>query len=59
MKDFARLIFLLNKYGGIAYTEKLAAEYIEKAKHTLSIFNPSETKKILLDVADYTLKRSA
>ena len=57
--DFTRLVFLLNKYGGIAYTEKLAAEHIEKAKDALSIFQPTETKEILLDVADYTLKRSA
>jgi len=55
--DFKLLVTLLNKYGGITFTEKLAAEYIDKAKRALSIFKPSKTKEILLDVADYTLLR--
>ncbi len=57
--DFEILIELLKKYGGLAYTEKLAAEYIKKAKDAISIFDPSKTKEILLNVADYALIRKA
>ena len=55
--EFETLIDLLNKYGGIAYTQHLATKYIEGAKEALSIFEPSETKNILMDVADYALVR--
>jgi octaprenyl-diphosphate synthase len=55
--DFTILIDFLNKYGGIAYTKKLAARHIDRAKESLSVFEPSETREIMLDVADYTLAR--
>ncbi len=55
--DFETLIDMLNKYGGIAYTEHLAAKHIERAKEALAVFEPSETREIMLDVADYTLAR--
>lgn len=55
--EFETLIDLLNKYGGIAYTQNLATRHIERAKKALSLFEPSETREIMLDVADYTLAR--
>jgi len=58
-EDFKQLVSLLNKYGGITFTEELAAEYIQKAKKALSVFKPSKTREILLDVADYILARKA
>ena len=57
--DFEMLIELLKKYGGLAYTEKLSAEYVKKAKDAISIFDPSKTKEILLNIADYALMRKA
>lgn len=57
--DFETLIEMLNKFGGLEYTEKKASEYIKKAKDALSFFEPSETREILSNVADYALKRSA
>ncbi|MBN1932855.1 MAG: polyprenyl synthetase family protein [Desulfobacterales bacterium] len=57
--EFETLIEMLNKFGGLEYTEKKASEYIKKAKDALSFFEPSETREILLNVADYALKRSA
>ena len=57
--EFETLIEMLNKFGGLEYTEKKASEYIEKAKDALLFFKPSETREILLNVADYALKRSA
>ena len=57
VNEFETLIDLLNQYGGIAYTQNLATKYIEDAKAALSIFEASETKEILMNVADYTLVR--
>jgi octaprenyl-diphosphate synthase len=57
--DFNKLIDLLKKYQGISYTQKLASEYVEKAKNSLDIFTPSKTKETLLNVADYAMDRKA
>jgi octaprenyl-diphosphate synthase len=59
VNEFEALIDLLNKYGGIAYTQNLATNHIDRAKKALSVFEPSETREIMLDVADYTLARRA
>jgi octaprenyl-diphosphate synthase len=58
VEDFKALVDLLDKHGGLAYTQKVASGYIDNAKKALSIFDPSETKDIMLDVADYALARS-
>ena len=57
--EFQTLIALMKQYGGIAYTEKTAQVYIEKAKEALSIFEPSRIKDSLFDIADYVLARRA
>ena len=56
-QDFNILIDLLDKYGGIEYTQNTAAGYIDTAKNALSVFEPSPTKETLLDIADYALAR--
>jgi octaprenyl-diphosphate synthase len=56
-EEFKILIELLDKYGGITYTQTKAAEHIRKAKQALALFDESDTKDILLDVADYALAR--
>jgi len=58
VQDFNTLVELLDKHGGLAYTKKMAAGYIENAKNALSVFQPSQTKNIMLDLADYALARS-
>jgi len=58
-EDFEILIAKMNKYGGQAYTKKLATEYVSAAKVAIRTFNPSKTKDILLMLADYTLAREA
>jgi octaprenyl-diphosphate synthase len=55
--DFTTLIGFLEKYGGIEYTQKRAAAYIETAKAALSSFAPSPTRETMLDIADYALAR--
>ncbi len=58
-QEFEQLQRLLHTYGGIEYTRDLAAGYISRAKASLSMFEPSKTKEILLNLADYTLAREA
>jgi octaprenyl-diphosphate synthase len=58
VEDFKILVELLEKYAGIAYTKKMAASYINRAKDVLSVFGPSETKDTLMDIADYALART-
>jgi octaprenyl-diphosphate synthase len=55
--DFATLIDLLENYDGLAYTKKAAASYIDTAKAALSVFEPSQTKDTMLDIANYALAR--
>jgi len=57
--DFKMLITLLHRYGGIAYTQKLAANYINTAQNALAVFENSEAKEVLLMIADYALARKA
>jgi octaprenyl-diphosphate synthase len=57
VEQFEALVELLKKYGGVSYAEREAAAYIGKAKAALSVFEPSETRDVLLDVADYALAR--
>ena len=55
--DFKRLIDLLIKYKGIDYTQQAAAGHIARAKKALGVFEDSDTKQTLLDIADYALVR--
>jgi octaprenyl-diphosphate synthase len=57
IEDFRTLVELLDKHGGLAYTQQVASEYIDNAKKALSIFDPSQAKDIMLDIADYALAR--
>jgi octaprenyl-diphosphate synthase len=57
VEDFNILIKLLEKYGGIDYTQKTATAYIETAKEALSGFEPSPARETMLDIADYALAR--
>jgi len=57
VQDFKTLIELLEKHGGLAYTQKVAAAYIDKAKQALAIFETSQTRDTMLDIADYALAR--
>jgi octaprenyl-diphosphate synthase len=56
--DFRILTDLLDKYGGLAYTQNTAASYIDTAKKALAIFDPCPTKDTMLDIAEYALARS-
>jgi len=55
--EFAFLVEVLKRHGGIAYTEAQAAAHIQKAKTALLLFEDSPTRDILVDIADYALVR--
>ena len=57
LSDFNYLIGLLETYGGIAYTRQTASSHIDTAKTALSIFQNSNTRETLVDIADYALAR--
>lgn len=48
---------LFNKTGSIGYAKKTAINYSEKAKKQLEILPDSEAKQILLELAEYSIKR--
>jgi len=55
--QFRALVRILEGSGGIDYTRSQAGRRIEAAKEALSVFEPSEARRILFDIADYTLTR--
>ncbi|MDP2600689.1 MAG: polyprenyl synthetase family protein [Deltaproteobacteria bacterium] len=58
--DPARLkeiVEIIHKYDGIKETQRLAKQYVEKAKTHLDIFKPSLEKESLLVLADYVIER--
>ncbi|HUV49611.1 MAG TPA: polyprenyl synthetase family protein [Anaerolineae bacterium] len=56
--EFKILLELLNKYKGLKYTEESAVKHIAKAKEALvGVFKPSETRQLLINIADYALAR--
>jgi geranylgeranyl diphosphate synthase type I len=48
---------LFKKVGSIEYAKNTAIQNCEKAKKALELIPNSETKKILLDLAEYSIKR--
>lgn len=57
--EFDFLVELLNKYNGVSYTEDSARQNIQKAKEALSVFAPSHTRELLIDIAEYALFRKS
>jgi octaprenyl-diphosphate synthase len=55
--EFKTLVGLMKKNDGIAYTIKEATAYVKKAKGALSVFEASEIRDSLMDIADYALAR--
>ena len=53
----ANLVALLERYGGIDYTKRLAVTHIKAAKERIQSFGKTPTAEILQDIADYALVR--
>ncbi len=56
-QEFKILIDLLQKYGGIDYTYQMAQNSVENAKEKLMVFEPGDTRDVLMMLADYALIR--
>ena len=48
---------IFKKTGSVEYAKKTAIDYCEKAKKQLNIIPDSDAKQILLELADYSIKR--
>ncbi len=59
VQDFRALTERIETCGGVSYTKEKAARYVERAKTDLSVFEDSEIKSLLLNIADYALDRKA
>lgn len=57
--DFEKLKEMLNSYGGLAYTEQIAASHVGNAKSALMLFEDSPAKETLSMIADYSLHRKS
>jgi octaprenyl-diphosphate synthase len=57
--EFADLVDMLERHGGIAYTQTEAAARIQSAKAALDRFDDDSTRQVLMDIADYALIRKA
>lgn len=55
--DFNIILELVTKYGGIGYAKNRAEKLIQQAKTSLAPFEPSKSRAILEDMADYVLTR--
>ena len=56
-REFEELVDMLTACGGISYTKEKAAIYVGNAKKAISGFEASDSKAILLNIADYVLER--
>jgi octaprenyl-diphosphate synthase len=54
---FGELKEKLYAYKGIEYTEKRALNHVKKAKACLDIFHDGQSKKLLCQIADYSIER--
>lgn len=55
--DLSLALEFINKYGGIEYTIERAKSYIARAKENLAVFEDSEMKDALLEMANYVIER--
>lgn len=56
-QEVLEVINLFKKYGSIDYAQKKLEEFSEKAKSCLDIMDSSESKEILIALADYSVTR--
>lgn len=56
-EDFSNVFDMVYRYGGIAYSLRIAGEYIERSKSRLEVFPDSPEKNALMSIADYILSR--
>lgn len=57
--ELQSVISIVERYGGIDETMRVAGEHVSNAKGSLEIFSPSAERSALYEVADYVVKRSS
>ncbi len=55
--EIKRVYSVFNEVGSVDYARKKAVHYSEQAKKSLDVLKESDAKKILLMLADYSIKR--
>jgi octaprenyl-diphosphate synthase len=55
--QFLAVVALMEKYNSLAYVRTCAEDHVARAKAALMGFDPSETRSLLLNVADYAIAR--
>lgn len=58
-EDFKRLLELMTRYNGIAYTRQRAAVHIQSAKAAITVFDATVDRDILYDIVDYAWSRAS
>jgi len=56
-QDIQKIYETFKKTGSIEYAKKTALNYIDEAKKSIQILPDSEAKQILINLADYAIKR--
>lgn len=56
-EDFAQVLELVERYGGIEHTVASAGEHVSLCKEHLKKFPPSATREALAELADYVVTR--
>jgi geranylgeranyl diphosphate synthase type I len=56
-QDIKEIFALFEKIGSIEYVKNKAIKHCERAKNALKALNETEAKKILLELANYTISR--
>ena len=56
-EDFAKVLELVQRYGGIEHTVATACEHIALGKKQLEKFPASRAREALADLADYVVTR--
>ncbi len=56
-EDIRKIYKIFEKTGSIEYAKKEALEYIDNAKKSILILPDSESKQILMNLADYAIER--
>ena len=57
--EFAYLVKMMEHYDGIGYTHRQAGTHVEQAVSALDVFDMSDTRDILEDIARFALVRGA
>jgi geranylgeranyl diphosphate synthase type I len=56
-QDIKKIYDMFNKFGSVEYAKNTAYKYSMKAKNSLKSLNDSDAKQVLIELAEYSIKR--